>query len=209
MTVSSKTQAAPQAGGGDTMMPSNKSSPSREDLESLIRSLVSTEVSERVALLESQRNDTNNDNPKLPTKGARRTNPSIDFAWQKRDTSTAANDSPIKLVEGIPDGTNNDIEEAMNERMLLIEQRLESYEDEKDILEDESEYLLSESTFSFLISHHPISIPFVFAMFSMALSISCLALTLASSISKGTKGNILGIPAGVDKTVRAAQFLGE
>ena len=93
--------------------------------------------------------------------------------------------------------------------MLLIEQRLESYEDEKDILEDESEYLLSESTFSFLITHHPISIPFVFAVFSMALSISCLSLTLASSISKGTKGNILGIPAGVDKTVRAAQFLGE
>jgi len=65
MTVSQSetpAAAAPQAGGGDTM-PSNKSSPSREDLESLIRSLVSTEVSERVALLESQRNDTNNDNP--------------------------------------------------------------------------------------------------------------------------------------------------
>ena len=76
MTVSQQSEtpvAAPQAGGGDEI-PSNKS-PSREDLESLIRSLVSTEVSERVALLESQRNDTNNDNPKLPTKGARRTNP--------------------------------------------------------------------------------------------------------------------------------------
>ena len=209
MTVSqSETPAAaPQAGDDDT--PSNKLSPSREDLESLIRSLVSTEVSERVALLESQRNDTNNDNPKRPTKGARRTDPSIDFAWQKRDTSTVANDSPIKLVEGIPEETNNDIEEAMNERMTLIEQRLESYEDEKDTLEDESEFLLSESTFSFLITHYPISIPFVFAVFSMALSISCLSSTLASSISKGTKGNILGIPAGVDKTVRAAQFLGE
>jgi len=204
MTVSqSETPvAAPQAGAD---ISSTKSSAAEEELQSLVSTLA-----ERISLLESQRNDTNNDDPKLPTKGgARRTNPSIDFAWQKKDTSTA-NDSPIKLVEGIPEENNNDdIEEALNERMLLIEQRLESYEDEKDTLEDESEYLLSESTFSFLISHHPISIPFVFAMFSMALSISCLSLTLASSISKGTKGNILGIPAGVDKTVRAAQFLGE
>ena len=208
MTVSqSETPAAAPQAGGDDDISSNKS-PSREDLESLIRSLVSSEVSERVALLESQRNDTNNDNLKLHNKNARRTDTSIDFAWQKNDPTTSS-DSPIKLVEGVPENNNNDIEEALNERMLLIEKRLESYEDEKDILEDESEYLLSESTFSFLITHNPISLPFVFAVFSMALSISCLALTLASSISKGTKGNILGIPAGVDKTVRAAQFLGE
>lgn len=39
--------------------------------------------------------------------------------------------------------------------------------------------------------------------------ISCLCLTLASSISKGVKGNPLAIPAGVDSMVRAAQFLGK
>lgn len=66
-----------------------------------------------------------------------------------------------------------------------------------------------ESTFSLLITHHPLSGPFAFAVFSAGLSISCLSLTLASSIKKGSQGNPLGMPAGVDSMVRGAQFLGE
>ena len=96
-------------------------------------------------------------------------------------------------------------------RITLLERRLENYEEEKVLMtsNDEQKYGLSESTFSLLVTHHPFTVPFAFAVFSVALSISCLCLTLASSISKGTKGNTLAIPAGVDGMVRAAQFLGE
>jgi len=123
------------------------------------------------------------------------------------------NSSSLKLVTGIPEdnNNNNEGEEILSDRITLLEQQLESYAEEKDniLLNDERKYLLPESTFSLLVTHHPISIPFCFSVFSVTLSISCLVLTLASSISKGMNGNRLGIPAGVDKTVRAAQFLGK
>ena len=122
------------------------------------------------------------------------------------------NNSSLKLVTGIPEENNNNNEEKeiLSDRITLLEQQLESYAEEKDIqLNNERKYLLPESTFSLLVTHHPISIPFCFSVFSVTLSISCLVLTLASSISKGMNGNRLGIPAGVDKTVRAAQFLGK
>ena len=106
----------------------------------------------------------------------------------------------------------NDFEEAM-QRISLLEKRMEDYEDEKDVLlgniNSQGEYHLAESTFSLLITEQPLSIPFAFGVLSIALSISCLSLTLASSINKGTHRNPLGIPAGVAATTRVAQFLGE
>ena len=135
---------------------------------------------------------------------------------QRADSSNDDNNnsSSLKLVTGIPEDDNNnndEKEEMLSDRITLLEQQLESYAEEKDniLLNDDRKYLLPESTFSLLVTHHPISIPFCFSVFSVTLSISCLVLTLASSISKGTNGNRLGIPAGVDKTVRAAQFLGK
>jgi hypothetical protein len=128
------------------------------------------------------------------------------------DNDCNNNTSSLKIVTGVPEDNNNndEKEEILSDRITLLEQQLESYAEEKDILlNDERKYLLPESTFSLLVTHHPISIPFCFSVFSVTLSISCLVLTLASSISKGTNGNRLGIPAGVDKTVRAAQFLGK
>jgi len=50
--------------------------------------------------------------------------------------------------------------------------------------------------------------PFLFASASVALSIICLGLTLASSIQNGYEGNPLGIPGGVTSLVQAAQFFG-
>ena len=132
---------------------------------------------------------------------------------QRTDSSNDDNNntSSLKLVTGVPEDNNNEGEEILSDRITLLEQQLESYAEEKDniLLNDKRKYLLPESTFSLLVTHHPISIPFCFSVFSVTLSISCLVLTLASSISKGTNGNRLGIPAGVDKTVRAAQFLGK
>ena len=153
-----------------------------DDLKSLVRILAdrSTELAERVALLESS-----------------------------KPSSRQVGDDPI--VTGIPEKNIYDIEEqALDNRIALIEQRLETYEDEKDIFDtDERDFPLADSTFSLLVTQHPLSIPFAFAVFSIALSISCLCLTLASSINQGTARNKLGIPAGVDATVRAAQFLGK
>ena len=123
-------------------------------------------------------------------------------------------DENLNVVTGIPEETTNtnDVEEALQERVKLLEQRMEDYEDEKDVLLDninsQGDYHLAESTISLLITQPPISIPFIFGMCSAALPISCLSLVLASSISKGTSRNPLGIPAGVAATTRAAQFLG-
>ena len=125
-------------------------------------------------------------------------------------------DEQLNVVTGIPEEkTNNnyDIEEALQERVKLLEQRMEDYEDEKDVLlgniNSHGEYHLAESTISLLITQPPLSIPFMFGMCSIALSISCLSLVLASSISKGTSRNPLGIPAGVPATTLGAQFLGK
>ena len=101
-----------------------------------------------------------------------------------------------------------DVEGPLVERIMQIEQRLDEQDGEKIAL-DELKYGLPESTFTFLITHGPLSVPFAFAVFSMFLSISCLSLTLASSIQQGSEGNRLGIPAGVTAPVRVAQFLGE
>jgi hypothetical protein len=113
-------------------------------------------------------------------------------------------DAGPRSVVGIPEF---DVEGALSDRIMQIEQRLDEHDDEKIAL-DERKYGLPESTFTFLITHGPLSVPFAFAVFSMFLSISCLSLTLASSIQQGSEGNRLGIPAGVEAPVRVAQFLG-
>ena len=175
--------AAPQSQSGDGAENIKYVHEDDDDLKSLIRILAdrSTELAERVALLESS----------------------------KPSYQQVGDGNPI--VTGIPEKNIDDIEEqALDNRLALIEQRLETYEDEKNIFDtDERDFPLADSTFSLLVTQHPLSVPFVFAVFSIALSISCLCLTLASSINKGTARNKLGIPAGVDAIVRAAQFLGK
>ncbi|KAL9185555.1 hypothetical protein ACHAXT_003332 [Thalassiosira profunda] len=98
------------------------------------------------------------------------------------------------VVDGLVEKERDDVamEDDMAIRMQLIERRLDDYEDEKDVITDDDRYALSESTFSFLITAHPLSVPFAFA----------------PAVSKGTKGNPLGIPAGVTQVVRTAQFFG-
>jgi hypothetical protein len=107
-------------------------------------------------------------------------------------------DAPAEhMVIGVPEKITMDIEEddddeAISNRIALIERRMDNFEDSKETLNSE-EYKLPESTFSLLVTENPASAPFVFAVFSVALSILCLGLTLADAISKGTKGNRLGI----------------
>ena len=215
------TVAAPQAIGNGVV----GSIDGRSDLESLVRTLAeqarkadqrSDDLAERVALLEGGGRcyDANNNTTldiedgsdnKISRPKSRRFN-RVSF---KEEGSSSS--SKLNVVSGVPEEYDNDIEEAFDDRITLLERRLENYEEEKVLMtsNDEQKYGLSESTFSLLVTHHPFTVPFAFAVFSVALSISCLCLTLASSISKGTKGNTLAIPAGVDGMVRAAQFLGE
>lgn len=162
------------------------------------------ELAERVALLEGRGGTALAD--------TQFESPIYDFA-QKKDPSarysfTQADSEQGRLVTVARDSDDAIAEEGLAGRMQLVERRLDDYEDDsKEILQDSSMPLL-ESTFSLLITQHPLSVPFAFGLFSVVLSISCLSLTLASSIGKGEKGNPLGIPAGVGDTVRAAQFLG-
>ena len=206
--------AAPQAINND------------DDLKSLVRILAdrSKELAERVAFLErgtvnktsSQEVETDDDEV-LPPRVS-----SFDVSSERSiirgnfsNDLEIAPDEKLNVVTGIPENTNNtnDVEKALQERIKLLEQRMEDYEDEKDALlgniNGQGEYHLVESTFSLLITEHPLSVPFMFGVLSMTLSISCLSLTLTSSINKGTSRNPLGIPAGVAATTRVAQFLGK
>ena len=193
---------------------------SQDDLESLVRLLAnqSTQLAERVALLEGERSS----NSVAQDGGSSKSSSPPDAGkvhFEEEFNSNRNEDNnmlcppvakSLEIAEGVPEQYSS-IEEALDDRFALIERRLEKCEgaDEKVSIDDDREYELAESTFSLLVTHHPLTIPFTFSVFSVALSISCLCLTLASSIRKGTKGNMLGIPAGVDGMVRAAQFLGK
>ena len=124
-----------------------------------------------------------------------------------RTSESDDDDDRLKAVVGVPDDGG---EGGLANRVTLIERHLENMADDKKDPLDERQYALPESTFSLLITQRPLSVPFVFGVCSTAFSISCLSLTLISSIqNRRTKDNPLGIPAGVDGTVRAAQFLGK
>ena len=174
---------APQASNADI---EEKKDNNDFEVESLVRIL--SEHSERLALLEHGR-----------------TSSTTEEASAAVDDTTAAGFDAYNIKKN-----NTHTETSMNDRIAAIEKWKEDREDSKDIqLNDEGEFDLADSTFSLLITQHPLSIPFIFGVCSVALSISCLSLTLASSLNKGTRGNVLGIPAGVDGAVRAAQFLGK
>lgn len=141
----------------------------------------SKDLSDRVALLEEGGGGSNKDDA---AHSSHASNQEVSFA------------KDMPSVRGIAERPPQDADygDSVTQRMALLEQRLDDYDDEKDgqILNDEDEYNLSESTFSLLITEYPLSIPFGFAVSSVALSVICLTLTLASSIFKGTKGNRLG-----------------
>lgn len=152
------------------------------------------DLSERVSLLEAKdEQKSDEDCGERPDDG---TAARVSFA---RDDEESGRTRALTV-----DGKN------ISSRIRTIENRLDAYDDEKEVLVNhENTYTLSESTFSLLVTEDPCTVPFAFAFLSVALSISCLSLTLASSIMKGNEGNRIGIPGGVPDLVRAAQFLGE
>ncbi|KAL7478407.1 hypothetical protein ACHAW6_004170 [Cyclotella cf. meneghiniana] len=67
---------------------------------------------------------------------------------------------------------------------------------------------LPESTFTLLITHKVLSVPFFTGLIACALALMCLILVLINEIEKGTIDNPFALPAGVTTGVRMAQFVG-
>jgi len=65
-----------------------------------------------------------------------------------------------------------------------------------------------ESTYTLLITERVLSMPFVVGMITVAGSLMCLSITLMNELDNREDGNKYGLPAGVPKAVRIAQFLG-
>ena len=109
----------------------------------------------------------------------------------------AKEDDAIQTVVGVADNINymaQDPVSSLKERLDNIEDRLIDVEEEKRGLINGNEYTLPESTFSLLVTEHPLSSPFMFAIFTVALSLTCLGLVLADSVQSGTVDNPINIP---------------
>jgi hypothetical protein len=68
---------------------------------------------------------------------------------------------------------------------------------------------LPESTFTLLITHRCLSIPFFTGLVACGLALTCLILVLIDELSNSTEDNKWSLPAGVTSAVRITQFLGE
>lgn len=68
---------------------------------------------------------------------------------------------------------------------------------------------LPESTYSLLITESMFTKAYTFGIVTALLSMTCLAMTLIYSFDQGDDSNPWGLPVGVDKRVRGAQFLGK
>lgn len=164
-----------------------------DELSSLIRALTeqSSKLAERVALLEGQRAESKQHS---------------DIDIERSEDTKEHTPCAKEVAKGI--GID---ETDITVRLSMIEEQIRNHDDVKDRNTplDSKKYRLSESTFSLLITEHPCSFPFMFAIFTAFLSLTCLVLTLAGSVSKRTSLNPLGVPIGVSGIVRAAQFFGK
>lgn len=116
----------------------------------------------------------------------------------------AQDDNAIQTVVGVAEdkepgnyGLNDpfsELEARLQDRLNRIEDRLIDCEEETRGSFANNEIILPESTFSLLVTEHPISSPFMFAIFTATLSLICLGLVLADSVQNGTEGNQIAIP---------------
>ncbi len=65
-----------------------------------------------------------------------------------------------------------------------------------------------ESTYTFFITENILSMPFLMGLTTVVMSLLCLGITLMNELDNSEDGNKYGMPAGVPKEVRIAQFLG-
>lgn len=186
--------------------------PGPPGLEALVQSMVeqafakqASELSERMALLESRDREA-----KAETKSEEEGDDGVGrVRFADVEAGEAGDGKKLTVVQALDDDGGD--RTGLAGRMSLLERRLDAYDDGKEAAtadDDDNKYTLGESTFSLLVTEHPCSVPFAFAACSVALSVVCLSLTLASSIMKGAKGNRIGIPGGVSDLVRASQFFG-
>ena len=65
-----------------------------------------------------------------------------------------------------------------------------------------------ESTYTLFITEHILSLPSLVGLITVVGSMMCLGITLKNELDNAEDGNKYGLPAGVPKEVRIAQFLG-
>ena len=116
----------------------------------------------------------------------------------------AQDDDAIQTVVGVAEDTEfgkygvkdpfSELEARLQDRLNRIEDRLIDCEEETRGSFANNEIILPESTFSLLVTERPMSSPFMFAIFTAALSLTCLGLVLADSVQSGTAGNQIAIP---------------
>jgi hypothetical protein len=106
-------------------------------------------------------------------------------------------EEPIQTVVGVTENINNYRAQdpaSLQYRLDRIEDRLYDVEEETRASFNPNEFTLPESTFSLLVTEHPLSSPFIFALFTVVLSLTCLGLVLADSVQSGTADNPINIP---------------
>jgi hypothetical protein len=70
-------------------------------------------------------------------------------------------------------------------------------------------FKLPESTFTLLITHEFLSIPFLTGLLACALALFCLTLVLIDEADQGTVDNPFSLPAGVTTPTRITQYVGK
>lgn len=107
-------------------------------------------------------------------------------------------EEPIQTVVGVTEENINNYRAqdptSLQYRLDRIEDRLYDVEEETRASFNPNEFTLPESTFSLLVTEHPLSSPFIFALFTVVLSLTCLGLVLADSVQSGTADNPINIP---------------
>jgi len=119
----------------------------------------------------------------------------------------------IDMLEKSQSSRGGDGEEAPLFRNFFGNNGIET-NDEKDdetetkSVDDDGTYELPESTYTLMITENICSLSFLAAIVACAIAIFSLVIVLINELDNGDEDNPLGLPAGVTREVRMAQFLG-
>mmetsp|Transcript_22209 Transcript_22209/g.45394 ORF Transcript_22209/g.45394 Transcript_22209/m.45394 type:complete len:708 (+) Transcript_22209:228-2351(+) len=119
----------------------------------------------------------------------------------------------IDMLEKSQSSRGGDGEEAPLFRNFFGNNGIET-NDEKDdetetkSVDDDGTYELPESTYTLMITENICSLSFLAAIVACTIAIFSLVIVLINELDNGDEDNPLGLPAGVTREVRMAQFLG-
>ena len=187
--------------------PDAKPRPSLEEYQSLLQQ--ANALTERLRDIEGQleggpsvsgQNENDVAEPKGSADDAEPADASSPLVQKASEQKTDIEDR-VALLEGQLSRFHFDDEKPAMTRMGSVLYR--SQEDTPELTE------LPESTYSLLITEPMFSKPHTFGMISALLSMTCLVMSLIYSFGQGDDSNPWGLPVGVDRIVRGAQYLGK